>query len=266
MASLTDKSIKEVYKDLLHTSNSNTGLSSTIKQITCGDGDATALYLSTRNLKSQPVTDSTSATTLCDKDGNALLTVDSTNDVVKVNSGQQIANTQYAYFGVGDTGMGNILVDVHYAIPFKTFQTQGSVDIDFGTGTDPDTTFTTADTDTQWGSQLVPMMWFVPDNISIDGVTSIEGADANLSGGDATTRMHLLSYTFASGSTSALSSGTLLAHNSDVTNAGNEQAYLSTWTVDSASVAGGKVILAFFRTNNVNADYSLNLTIKYHLT
>ena len=135
-------------------------------------------------------------------------------------------------------------------------------DISFGTGTDPATTFTTADTNGQYASQIVPMMWYVPDNISIDEVTSIEGADAGT--GD-TTRMHLYSYTFNSGSTSALASGTLLAHNSDVTNAGNEQGYKSTWTIDSSSVAGGKVVLAFIRMDSVNADYSLNITVKYHL-
>ena len=78
--------------------------------------------------------------------------------------------------------------------------------------------------------------------------------------------MHLFSYDFTSGSTSALTNGTLLAHNSDVTNAGYEQVYLSTWTVDSAAVASGKVILATFRSDSVNSDYSLNITVKYHLT
>ena len=104
---------------------------------------------------------------------------------------------------------------------------------------------------------------YIPDNISIDSVYSIEGATTAT--GD-TTRMHLFSYDFTSGSTSALTNGTLLAHNDDVTNAGSEQAYLSTWTVDSASVASGKVILAFFRYDTSNSDYSINITIKYHLT
>ena len=44
MASFTGSSIKNVYKDILHTSNSNTGISTSIKQITCGDGDTTSLY------------------------------------------------------------------------------------------------------------------------------------------------------------------------------------------------------------------------------
>ena len=106
-------------------------------------------------------------------------------------------------------------------------------------------------------------MWYIPDNIAIDSVYSIEGATTAT--GD-TTRMHLLSYDFTSGSTSALTNGTLLAHNDDVTNAGSEQAYLSTWTIDSSSVASGKVVLAFFRQDSTNSDYSVNITIKYHLT
>ena len=71
---------------------------------------------------------------------------------------------------------------------------------------------------------------------------------------------------YGSGATNCLTSGTLLAHNSDVTNAGDEQPYLSTWTVDSAAVTAGKVILAFFKSDSINSDYSLNIKVKYHLT
>ena len=134
--------------------------------------------------------------------------------------------------------------------------------ITFGTGTEPATSFTTADSAIADACLLVPVMWYLPDAISIDAVYGIEGA--NNSSGD-TTRMHLYSYTFNSGSTSALTDGTLLAHNSDVTNAGSEQAYLSTFTVDSANVAAGKVILAFFRSDSINSDYSISIKVKYHL-
>ena len=98
MASFTGSSIKDVYKDILHTSNSNTGLSTTIKQISCGDGDTTALYLSSQNAKVQPASDSTTNTVIYDAGGNALLTVDSTNDLVKAGIGQHAVNTNYAYF------------------------------------------------------------------------------------------------------------------------------------------------------------------------
>ena len=100
------------------------------------------------------------------------------------------------------------------------------------------------------------------DNITIDEIKHIEGADTST--GD-TTRMHLKSFTYTSGSTSALTSGALLAHTADITTAGNDQTYLSTWTIDSANVDAGKAILCFFRSDSVNSDYSINVNIKYHL-
>ena len=264
MASFTDKKLSEVYKDILHTDNSNTGIDSNIKQIKCGDGDTSALYLSDRNLKAQPSTDSTTNSVICDADGNALLTVDSTNDLVKAGIGQHTVNTQYAYFGVSSGVGANYVTNRHHVLSFGgNTQTDALADnFQLGTGTDPDTSFTTADGAGTDASVVVPCMWLVPDNITIDAVYSLEGGD-NATG--ATTRMHLMSYTFNSGSTSALADGTLLAHNSDVTNAGSEQAYKSTWTVDSADVAGNKVILATFLTTDVTGDYSVSVMVKYHL-
>ena len=100
------------------------------------------------------------------------------------------------------------------------------------------------------------------DNITIDSVVAIEGADAAT--GD-TTRMHLMSYTYSSGATSALTGGAVLAYNSDVTNAGSEQSYKCTFTIGSADVDAGKVIMAFLKSDSVNSDYSLNMYIKYNL-
>ena len=78
--------------------------------------------------------------------------------------------------------------------------------------------------------------------------------------------MHCLSFDFTSGATACLTNGVLLAHNSDVTNAGAEQPYLTTWTVDSSSVASGKVIVATYESDTINSDYSISVRIKYHLT
>ena len=259
--SLTDKTISTTYKDILNIDNSNAGFDTNIDQIKSGNGAGSALYLSKNNLKVQPTTDSTTNSVIYDKDGNILFQVDSTNDYVKALGNQ--VNTQYAYFGINNVDSSAYAADRHYAVSFLSNGSMANSDVDFGTGTDPDDSFTTADTDTQYASQIVPMMWRVPDNITIDSISHIEGAD-NATGD--TTRMHLKSFDFTSGSTSCLANGTLLAHNSDVTNAGNEQAYLSSWTIDSASVVSGKVILCFFRSDSVNSDYSLNVTIKYHLT
>ena len=219
------------------------------------------MYAGARQFKVQPSADNTQIFRVNDKDGNTLLNVDSNSDIV-LASGNYV-NTQYAHFGISSANSSNYVANTHYPIPFHIGMAVGDSDVDFGTGTDPSTSFTTADTDTQYAGQIVPMMWRVPDAIVIDSVTHIEGADAAT--GD-TTRMHLMSFDFTSGSTSCLANGTLLAHNSDVTNAGNEQAYLSTWTVDSSSVAASKIVLCFFRSDSVNSDFSLNVTVKYHLT
>ena len=261
--SLSNKTIASTFKDLLYINNSNNGFDSNIDQIRTGNGNGSSLFLSTNNFKVQPTTDSTTNSVIYDKDGNILFQVDSTNDSVKALGSH--VNTQYAHFGIVYGDATQYTANTHFAIPFAGVN--GGVnytnDVDFGTGTDPDDSFTTANTDTQYAAKIVPMMWRIPDNISIDSVSHIEGASS--ASGD-TTRMHLKSFDFTSGSTSALTNGTLLAHSSDITNDGNEQAYLANWTVDSASVTAGKVILCFFRSDSVSSDYSINVTVKYHLT
>ena len=261
--SLSNKTIASTFKDLLYINNSNNGVDSHIDQIRTGNGNGSSLFLSTNNFKVQPTSDSTTNSVIYDKDGNILFQVDSTNDSVKALGSH--VNTQYAHFGIVYGDATQYTANTHFAIPFAGVNggLNYTNDVDFGTGTDPDDSFTTANTDTQYAAQIVPMMWRISDNISIDSVSHIEGASSAT--GD-TTRMHLKSFDFTSGSTSALTNGTLLAHSSDITNDGNEQAYLANWTVDSASVTAGKVILCFFRSDSVNSDYSINVTVKYHLT
>ncbi len=262
MAGLKDTTIASGYRSLLRIDD-NSGVGNSLSQVTDGAGELTSLFLSEDSLRVIAKDTDGNTFEVYSKNNENLFRVNSANDYVTALG--NYVNTQYAYFGVNYQDFSHIAADTHYPIPFggSNGGATSTNDVDFGTGTDPDDTFTTADTDTQYASQIVPMMWFVPDNIYIDEVTSIEGADAAT--GD-TTRMHLKSFTFNNASTSCLTAGTLLAHNSDVTNAGNEQAYKSTWTVDSASVSSGKVILAFFRSDSaVNSDMSLNLTIKYHL-
>ena len=261
---LTGKSPSDTYKDLLEIDNSNSGVDNTARDIKTGNGASTSLKVSDRSCIVSSSTDNTGAFYVQDSSDSIKFQVDTTNDQVKA-LGTHV-NTQYAYFGVGSSDTTSFASGTHTALPFNSMSIGSSFvqdDIKFGTGTDPATSFTTADGTNTDASLLAPVMWYIPDNIAIDSVYSIEGATTAT--GD-TTRMHLFSYDFTSGSTSALTNGTLLAHNSDVTNAGSEQAYLSTWTVDSSAVSSGKVILAFFRCDSTNSDYSINITIKYHLT
>ena len=169
MSSFTGSALKDVYKDILHTSNSNTGLSTTIKQITCGDGDGTSLYLSTRNAKVQPSVDSTTNTVIYDADGNALLTVDSTNDLVKAGIGQHTINTQTKTFGTYDfspsTGAHHALISqpIMYSNGGSVWSSTANGTNWGGTGTNPVTSLTLASA----GMDLVPVTWLLQSDITM---------------------------------------------------------------------------------------------------
>ena len=261
--SLTNKTIANSYKDILQVDNSNSGITTSLKTIKDGEGTSSVVSISDDSVSIVPVNDDTISTLrVRTNSGAVVLDVDTTNQLV-VASGNNV-NTQYATFSVGYTEASGFVDDTHHAITFQNANYGvAAFSPAFGTGTDPATTFTTAEGNGTRAGDLVPVLWYINDDISIDAIKSIEGADAAT--GD-TTRMHLFSYDFTSGATSCLTNGTLLGHNSDVTNAGSEQPYLSTWTVDSAAVSAGKVILAFFKSDSINSDYSIQVTVKYHLT
>ena len=103
------------------------------------------------------------------------------------------------------------------------------------------------------------------DNITIDAVKWLHAADA-ATGDD--TAAHLMSYTVdtANGSTSGdLSAGVVVADGATITNAGREQIYYQSMTIQSADVDAGKVILFTFASDTVNSDFSINATVKYHV-
>ena len=259
--SFTGSGLKDFYKDLLQTNNGNTGVSSTIKQIFCGDGDDTSLFLSDRNFKVRPSADSTSMTSIQDSDGNALFTIDSTNDLLKAGIGQHIVNSQFANFGVsaGGSAWAGASANTHYAVPFNSDFT--SVLLSIGTGTNPDTTYTVATT----ADDLTGSFMFLSGNITVDNVTWFCGADA--SSGD-TVRAHLMSYDIdvGNGSTGGdLTNGTVVADGSDIVGAGYEQVYYQQMTIQNANVNANKVLMFVFRADTVSSDYTINATIKYHL-
>ena len=261
--SLSNKKMKDIYGSILQVNNSNTGLGGgAIKNVVDGIGNSSSLTISNNALKVLPTADSTSALEIDDKDGNNLLTVDSTNDLVKLGIGQHTANTQYAHFGIGsgDSVWAGASSGNHYAVPFNSITTQALVG--GGTGTDPATSFTVAST----GDDMVGCLWYVMDDITIDRVVWWTGADAST--GD-TFRAHLMYYTIDQGNTSTsgdLSSGAVSAYSSDVTGLGSEQSYYNQMTISTADIDAGKAIMFFFRADtSVNSDYTINATIKYHL-
>ena len=258
---LTGKTLSETYKSLLRVDDNTNGVNTIPERVTDGEGTSSALKLSDDQVHVNPVNDeTTTAFSVKSQSGTQLFVVDSTNSLVKANG--HSVTTQYASFHMNSTWFSTAADDTHTALAFNA-QNLAAI-LGFGTGTDPATSFTTAEGTGTRAGELVPCLWYVPDNIKILGVTSLEGADAAT--GD-TTRMHLMSYTFTSGSTSCLADGVVIAANSDVTNAGSEQAYKSTWTVDTSNdtVSSGKVIMAFLKSDSINSDYSASIFIKYIL-
>ena len=265
--SLTGKTKAGSYKDLLQMNNSNNGVDTTTRNVVDGEGTASAINVSDDVLLVQPNNDdTTTAMQVKAKGGTALLSVDTTNSVVKAGVNQDVVNTQYAHFGVinNNSGSSGFSSGTHHPLVFNGHMLADAGNPpSFGTGTDPGTTFTTAEANATRASDIVSMLWRVPDNITIDEIKHIEGSDTAT--GD-TTRMHLMSYTFNSGATGCLADGTVIANTSaDNTNAGSEQPYLKDWSIGTADVDAGKVLLCMFRSDSVNSDYTLSVTIKYHL-
>ena len=269
MASFTGSALKDVYKDILHTSNSNTGLSTSIKQITCGDGDGTSLYLSTRNAKIQPSADTTTNTVIYDADGNALVTVDSTNDLVKAGIGQHTVNTQFKTFGVFDFDPS---AGYHHALTCGSAMVSTGVaydgDVNAGdwgsNGTNPATSLTVATV----SRELVPSLWLLQQNITIDQIQYIIASTSA-----STVNLHLMSYSIVTGAGSTagdLTSGAVLAQTgsssgslSPVTT-GADRVSNGTLTINTADVNSGKVLVVFAEASDAD-NFTIQVNIKYHL-
>ena len=261
--SLVDKTFGSRFKDLLVISNSNAGFDTNIDNITSGNGNPSALSLSKNNVKILPNADSTTNTVIYDKDGNALVTVDSTNDYIKLGSGQQYANTNYAYFGgsSADTIWAGMASGTHTAVPFNSNGLSGAL-VTMGTGTNPDTSMTISTT----ADDLMNCIMYIDTAIVVDAVYVWMGSDTATA--DTACRFHLMTYTINSGNGSTsgdLSSGVVVADGADINNAGYEQAYYQSMTIQSASVAAGQALLFLARMDSVNSDISINVKLKYHL-
>ena len=256
--SLTNKTPSATYKDLLQMDNGNSGVDDTLRPIKDGFGDRSALYIEKNSVKVKPASDDTALLDVHDEDGNSHFKVDSTNDRVYA-LGHKV-NTQYAYFACNSTDAIPASSGNHYAIPFGNVFSS-SADVSLGTGSDPDTSFAVSTV----ADDVVPMMWFIPDDITIDGVYAwIAG---NSSGGDAI-RLHLMTYDIVltdGTSCGDLSSGVVVADGGGITHDGYEQMDFQSLTIQNADVGRQNVCLFTLYSDGVNSDYGVNVTVKYHL-
>ena len=254
---LTNKTIASTYGDILQADNSGSGRTANGTVIKDGLGQSTALTLGQNKVAITPSSDSTTALTVKTSGGTDLLVVDTTNSAVKAGTTQTYANTQIQRFSVHDLQP----TDGKHHSMFVDSGWAGLTSLDFGTGTDPATTYTLGSSEAN-ANALVGSIWYIPVAITIDEVRVIAGGEAA-----DTINFHLFSYTLATGTGSGagdLSSGTLLAHNGSTLTTGNDRVTSTTLTIDSGNVAADKVILAFVENVGAATDLTAQLIVKYH--
>ena len=255
--SFTNKTIASTYGDILQIDNSGSGRTASGTVVKDGLGQSTALTLGQNKLHVKPSSDQTDSVLIETAGGTDLLTVDTTNSAVKVGTTQNYVNTQIQRFSVHDLQP----TDGKHHSMFVDSGWAGLTSLDFGTATDPATTFTLSSSEAN-ANALVGSIWYVSSAVTIDEVRVIVGGEAA-----DTVNFHLFSYTMASGTGSGagdLSDGTLLAHNGSTLTTGNDRVTTTTLTVDSANVAADKVVLAFIENVGATTDLTAQLIVKYH--
>ena len=259
MGSLAGKSPSNTFKSLLKVADETNGVSASTSQIEDGEGTSTCVSISDDRFLIQPQDDDTTTTLqVSNKSGNNILAVDTTNDCVKVNATQTYANTQLLEF------TAYRLVPVagrHYFVPCGG-NSFGShlAETDNGTGTDPDTTLDAGTTT----DELVNMLFYVPANITIDGVRFIVSTDTDT---DTTINVHLYSFSMVNaGGTSDgnLSNGTLLA-NGQATSVDRNVIKTVSCSIDSADVTSGKVLACFVENETNTDDINIRVQVLYHI-
>ena len=254
MGKLTDKTVANTHKDLLHLNNSNSGVDTSGTTIQDGDGANTMLTLGTRLTKIQPtVAPHVTSFAVNTVAGANILSVDTLNNLVKVNETQSIANTQYLRFSANDIDVDS---GTHIGVPVAGQEANAVVT--FGTGTDPavNTFSLTAD-------DMIHYIHYVDTNITVDSVQVLVGATT--ASGDAL-NFHLVSLATSSATTISSWSGiTVVADDSGTTSAGYEQFYRVSLTVQAADVDAGDYLALTIEGDGTSSDYSVNALVRYHL-
>ena len=165
---LTDKTIANTYKDLLHLNNSNSGSTANGTVVQDGNGTNTGLTLGTDKTKFTPGTDSTTTMLVSNAAGSNIFNVDSTNSVIKAGATLSNVNTQYLRFFVHDLNVDN---GTHIGVPFYAGGTIPNAAVTFGTGINP-----SAPSVSNNGDDWIHYLHYVDTNITVDAVTILVGA------------------------------------------------------------------------------------------
>ena len=257
MGSLAGKSPKDTYKSLLKVTDETNGVTSSVSVIQDGNGSDTCLSVSERNLKINPSVNNITTFEVENSSGNNLLTVDTSNSVVKLGSTQTPANSKILEFNVKNLAP---TAGTHYFVSRPDASYFGSaVETSMGTGIDPATSLDAGATT----DDLLQNIFIVPVNSTIDAVKFIVSTATDT---DTIINVHLYKFLMVNaGGTSDgnLESGTLLAHG-QATAVDRNVIKTVTCTVDSASVSAGEVIACFVENETNTDSVFLQTQVLYH--
>ena len=260
MGSLAGKSPANTYKSLLKVADETNGVSGTASQIEDGEGTSTCISVGDDNFKVKPQSDNTTTTFEVENaSGSNLLTVDSSNSVVKVGTSQVSATTQlltFAVYKLQPSGAGT-----HQFIGLGSAEyVSNNVELSAGTGTDPDTSIDKGTGTRYTASHIFP----VPFNATIDAVKVLSTVDGAT---DVTLNFHLMSYDMVNDGTTNdgnLSNGAVLA-DGQATALDRNVLKSTDLTIQSSSVTSGKVIACFVENETNTNDINIQVQVKYHI-
>ena len=260
MGSLAGKSPANTYKSLLKVADETNGVTSSYSKIEDGEGTESSVSITNNKVRVQPTSaDSTAVFDVKNESGSALLTVDSSNSVVKVGTSQVSATTQLLTFS--SYRIVPVSSGTHYFVGLGSAEYQShNAEVANGTGTDPSTT-KDAGTSTQY---LVTYLFPVPYNITIDSCKALISTHSDA---DSTINVHLNSFDMVNDGTTNdgnLTNGTVLA-DGQATSVDRSVIKTLDMTIQSSSVTSGKVIACFVE-NETDTNYiNIQVQVKYHI-
>ena len=261
MGSLAGKSPANTYKSLLKVADETNGVSGTASQIEDGEGTSTCISVGDDNFKVKPQSDNTTTTFEVENaSGSNLLTVDSSNSVVKVGTSQVSATTQLLNFNAYRIVPFSAGTHMLLSVGSLDFGADRGAELAMGNGTDPDTS-KDAGTSTQY---LTYFIFNVPFNMTIDACKALVTSDTDT---DVTVNVHLMSYDIvADGTTNDgdLSNGTVLA-DGQATAVDRNVLKSIDLTIQSSSVTSGKVIMCTVENETDTNDINIQVQVKYHI-
>ena len=266
--SLAGKKTKAVYSSLLNANvDSVSGISdNNLHTVQDGIGTSSSLHIATGKVNVKPSSNNSGTLTVQNSSGTNILSVNTTDQEVLVNSGQYVANTQFKEFGIYEISPTQGHHNAMISQPgFTAVSGSSYAVVSTGNSDNPDTSLTVVGA----GEFITPIYWYIPCNLTLDSVNYLAQCDAS-----STVNLHLMQYDVVSGSSATagdLSNGTVLACNGSAADnltpitVGDDRVSIGNLTILSSTISSGKIVLATIENIGGTDDITGQINLQYHI-